>query len=103
MAFTKAEQIHVAKLMGGQPNETSLDLYNKRLKSDLKACDAYIWPFSALMRFSVRMVYKNAMKRINPLILRKAQLDAELDSLKAKFGQSMKNIDTLQRSKDGDK
>ena len=108
MAFSEAERTHITNLLEKQSElllekwkEIPLETYNEWLKSDLKDCDVYIWPFSAFMRFLVRRRYKQALKRMDDhSSLRTAQLNAEYDSITANIDESMKNISLLQRSKE---
>ena len=67
--MNNSERTHITNLLEKQSElllekwkEIPLETYNKWLKSDLKDCDAYIWPFSAIKRFSIRRAYKNTLK-----------------------------------------
>ena len=86
MAFTKAE------LLRGQSNVYS---------TALRGCDSYWWPYSLLLRWMVGQDNKRMIKAIEKHI--SLDIDLEMDKITAQLKENMKNIDTLQRGKCGNK
>ena len=72
-------------------------LLEVKLAMSLIDCNLYIWPFSAYMKWKLKMAHRRKIDQLD----KDGILDVELDNMKAKLDESMKNIDIIQRGKGG--
>ena len=71
-------------------------LLEVKLAMLLSDCDLYMWPYSAYMKWKLKIAHRRKITELD----KDGILDVELDNMKAKLDESMKNIDIIQRSKE---